>query len=88
MDKSVWATVVKTNFILADIFDAISQLNANIVAIGSGKPAKKIVPYPRPIERSSKNDESNTTHIGSGALPVSELEAWFERKRAENGGND
>ncbi len=76
-----WATAVRTNAILADIYDALSSINANLMAIGSGKPAKKPKPYPRP---KNKNDDENTRKIGQGqGMTHDELEAWMNRKRAE-----
>ena len=74
-----WATRAKTNAILADIFDVLSQINANLVAIGSHKPAKQPKPYPRPQQKKPEN----VRHFGSGALPANELREWFERKRKE-----
>lgn len=77
-DVSEWATRVKTNAILADIYDVLSLINANLVAMGSHKPAKTPDKYPRPND---KNE--NTKHFGSDALPVEELHAWIEEKRRE-----
>lgn len=74
-----WSSRLKTNVILADIYDILAMLNANVVAHGSGRPARLPKPYPR----SGRKDDSDTKHIGSGALPPDELRAWIERKRAE-----
>lgn len=79
-EMAAWATPLKTNTILADIADELAQINANLVAIGAGRPAKKPRPYPRPW-RDQNTDEQ---HFGKGALPPDELRKWFERKRAEN----
>ena len=73
----------KTNAILADIFDVLAQINANLVAMGSHKKAKEPKYYPRPGNEPKKN----TKHFGSGALPVDELERWIEEKRREHGRN-
>ena len=81
--ESSWATLAKTNAILADIFDVLAQINANLVALGSGRPAKQPKPYPRPVKKTPENEK----HIGSGALPPDELRAWFEEKRAEYAGS-
>lgn len=85
-ERAEWSTREQTNNILADIFDMLAQINSNIVAIGTGKPAQAPQPYPRPGAshkpvRNRKRD--NTKHFGSGALPPDELRAWFEIKRAE-----
>lgn len=82
-EESVWATRTKTNMILADIFDMLAQINANLVAMGSGKPAKQPKPYPRPVKKKQENER----HFGRGALPPDELRRWFEEKRAKNAGS-
>ena len=79
-DTHEWSTRLKTNRILADIHNILAQINANLVAVGSGKPAKKPDPYPTPW-RDQNTDEQ---HFGKGALPPDELRKWFEKKRAEN----
>lgn len=82
-EESAWTTRVKTNAILADIFDMLAQINANLVALGSGRVAKTPKPYPRPVKRKPDNER----HFGRGALPPDELRAWFEKKRAKNAGS-
>lgn len=74
-----WSERLKTNMILADIFDMLALINANLMAIGTHKAAKKPKPYPRPHQKKPEEEK----HIGSGALPPAELRAWIERKRAE-----
>lgn len=73
-EESTWATTVKTNSILADIYDMLVAINANLTAIGSGKPAKRIRPYPRPGHK-----DEDTQHIGT-AVPVEELNKLFRRE--------
>lgn len=80
-EYAAWASRTKTNMILADIFDALAQINANLVALGSGNAAKQPKPYKRPGQK--QNDNENVKHFGSGALPPDELRAWFEMKRKE-----
>lgn len=75
-DLALWAGTVKTNAILADIFDILAMINANICAMGTGKKAKKPKGYPRPTD-------ANKKQIGKDALPLDELRAWFDRKREE-----
>lgn len=73
---AVWATQAKTNSILADIFDLLATINANLVAVGSGKRAKKPKRYERPVET------DNTKRLGSkDALPRDAMHAWIEEKR-------
>ena len=74
-EQAEWATRVKTNAILADIFDMLAIINANLCGIGSGKKPKQPKPYPRP----GKKEEQQT--IGKGAVTQQELEEFFERKR-------
>jgi hypothetical protein len=74
----IWDTRAKTNAILADIYDVLAMINVNLVSIGSGKKAKRPKPYNRP---GSENE--TTKKIGSGALPVKELEEWIEKKRQQ-----
>lgn len=77
-----WATVSKTNAILADIFDLLSVINANLASIGSGKKAKKPEKYPRP--KKNKKDK-----IFTSAMPMNEMRKWIEeRRRKHNGRND
>ena len=82
--EEVWSTREKTNRILADIFDILAQINANLIGIGEGKPAKKPKPYPRPWKDKKQENEK---HFGRGALPPDELRKWFERKRTGNAGS-
>lgn len=79
-DTAAWATTFKTNAILADIIDELAQINSNLVAIGSQKPAKKVKPYPRPW----RQEPADGKKIGSGGLPPAELRKWFKKKRAEH----
>lgn len=75
-DVAKWATRIKTNALLADIFDCLAQINANIVAIGSRKKQKKPKAYPRP------NAEKNVKQIGKGsAVPVAKFEQWLGRMK-------
>lgn len=75
---SVWATQAKTNAILADLFDLLAMINANLVAVGSGKRARKPKRYDRPIE------SDNTKKLGSNsAMPRDEMVAWIEERRAK-----
>lgn len=79
-DTAVWATRMKTNSILADIYDILAMINANLVASVTRKPAKTPKRYPRPW----KNKTENERHIGSGALPPDELRKWMEKKRKQH----
>lgn len=75
-DVYAWSSISKTNAILADIYDRLADLNANLIALGSGKKAKKPTYYPRPGDK--KKEEK---HIGSGALTLAEMDKWLEERR-------
>lgn len=78
-DIAIWSDTAKTNAILADIYDVLASINANLIAIGSRKQARKPKPYPRPV----KQEHDDEQRFGKGALPPEELHEWIERKRAE-----
>lgn len=65
-DISIWGTTAKTNALLADIFDMLAAINANLCAKGSGKRAKRPKPYPRPGENKTERK------IGK-PMPIDEL---------------
>lgn len=70
-----WENTLTTNKILADIYDMLQVLNANLMAIG-GKHMKP-KPYPRPNDKDSNKER----RIGSGAMPFDELQKWFKEKQ-------
>ena len=78
-----WSTRLKTNIILADIFDMLALINANIVAVGSHKATKKPKTYPRPKGYGGENGK----HYGSKPVSVRQLRAMFasNRKRHKHG---
>lgn len=83
-DFSVWATTSKTNGLLADIFDMLAQINANLVAIGEHSKTKPVPRYPRP--GMEQEDTGNVKRIGRGALPRGGFRKWLEDKRKERNG--
>lgn len=81
MGKSTgWEDTTKTNFILADIYDLLQVINANIMGLGGNK-HKKINPYPRP----NGKEKDDVKKIGKGALPYEKLIEWFKEKRNGRG---
>ena len=76
-DFAIWSGTLKTNAILADIYDMLAMINSNICALGSGKMAKKPKPYARPSDKDKKR-------IGKNALPAADLREWFENKRRQH----
>ena len=79
-ENTLWATTLKSNGIMADIFDMLAQINANLVALGDGKAAKQPSPYPRP---GMEEKRDNVKHFGKGALPRGEFRKWLDKKRKE-----
>ena len=73
-EESKWHGTLQTNRILADIWDMLAQINANVVAIAERKPARKPKKYPAP-------SDTEELHYGKGALHPDELHAWIENKR-------
>lgn len=77
-EVSPWATTAKTNALLADMFDNLSVISANLRAIGSGKRAERPEKYPRP--KKNKNDKI----FKSSATP-DEMRAFIEEGRRARG---
>ena len=72
-----WETRIKTNAILADIFDLLQAIYAALaLLVSGGKKKVKTKPYPRP----GKDDEY-TRKIGKGALPYNELREWIKERQ-------
>ena len=72
-----WETTTQTNILLADIFDLLQAINANLCGLAQGKKPQKVKPYPRP------GAENKKRHFGAKPLPPDELRAWFAQKREE-----
>lgn len=53
-DIAEWSTRLKTNRILADIWDALAALCAIVAAKGTGKKPQSIPDYPRPWRQKEK----------------------------------
>lgn len=78
-----WASTLKTNAMLADIYDGISALRYTITASRSKKKPKKPKPYPRPWV-----EDKGTRKIGKDPIPVKDFWSWWDIKvkEAENAG--
>lgn len=76
-----WDTQLQTNTILADIYDMLAALNYNVLCMASKQKPQQPKPYPRP----GKNEDEDKKKIGKGALPVADLQEWFEQKRRKYG---
>ena len=70
-----WEETLKTNAMLADLYDLIQVLNANIC-----RSRKKIKPYPRPGK-----EAEDTKRIGKQAMPHAELRNWINQRRKDHG---
>lgn len=79
-DLAVWSTTLRTNALLADIYDMLAQINANMVGGFSKKKASKIKPIPRPWLK----DKSKRIG-GKGALPKNKLREWINSRRRTDG---
>ena len=72
-ETAKWALVLKTNEILADLYDLISSFRWEMAALQSKKKPNKPKPYPRPHKEDKKR-------IGKGSLPVAEMRKWIQKK--------
>ena len=82
-DLSEWGSTVKTNMILADIFDQLGITNALLKSLITRKPAKKPKPYKRPGQK-----DKNTRHYGSKPLKsVDEMREWIKQRQVKRDGD-
>lgn len=84
-EYTAWDTRIKTNQILADIYDVLAMMNANIVAIGTRKAPKKPKLYPRPRK---ENNNEHTQKFGRDGMKPDDLRAWFAERREHGKRND
>lgn len=75
-DMTEWSTTLRTNALLADIFDQLSIVNSNLRLLISHKRGKKPEPYKRPWMK-----DTNSRHIGKGALPVTDMREWIKQRQ-------
>lgn len=73
-EMAAWATVAKTNALLADLIDAVGSLAWMYACAnrGRGPRPRKPKPYPRPWLR-----DDGERHFGSGAIPRAEFLSWY-----------
>ena len=77
LNKSTgWEATLQTNAMLADIYDLLQVINANLVSVGGGKP-KRVKPYPRPFRK-----DENTKKIGKDPLPFDKLKEWIKGRQS------
>jgi hypothetical protein len=75
-DLAEWTSTLKTNLILADIYDLLAQINSNMVGGFSHKKPSKAKPYPRSWLKKTKEKK-----FGKGALPKNKLREWIKNYR-------
>lgn len=73
-DLTEWATTARTNAILADIYDQLSIVNANLRVLITHRPGRQPEPYKRP------GDKRNHQKIGRGALPITDMREWIRNR--------
>ena len=79
-----WNTTLKTNALLADIFDVLSMIGSILAALQvPRRTVKEPKPYPRPGQK-----PKDQQHFGRGALPPDKLREWFNEKRRKHHGHD
>jgi hypothetical protein len=72
-----WETTLKTNAILADIYDQLRIIDIHLVRfISKGRTKPKFKPYPRPGK-----DDNTKRKIGKGAMPYDELRNWIKERQ-------
>lgn len=71
-DYAEWTSTIKTNAILADIYDVLAVINAQLAAMASGKKPKQPKPYPR-IEQKKKSQ-----------MTIAEMKQKLERNNHVN----
>lgn len=72
LDKRTgWEDTIQTNILLADIYDLLQVINANIC----GGKKRNFKPYPRPGRR------DDNKKIGKGAMPLTELLNWIKERQ-------
>lgn len=68
-----WSSRMKTNGLLADLFDAIRQFNYSFAKEGTAQPK----PYPRPWA------EDKTERFGKDPIPIEDFDDWWNGKKEE-----
>lgn len=75
-EMAEWSTRAKTNTILADIFDQLSLVNANLRVLITHKPGRRPEPYKRP-----GMEKANKQRIGKGTLPIDKMREWIKSRQ-------
>lgn len=79
-----WSVTLKTNFILADIYDQLAITNALLRQAISHKRSRPPEPYPRPGAKSRKTQKFGKKPLAN----ISEMREWIKQRQKageENG---
>ena len=80
---SEWSTALKTNIILADIYDQLSITNMMLKTLITHKKSKPPEPYKRPGDKNRR-----AKRMGSKPLStVSEMREWIEKRQVRQDGD-
>ena len=84
-EMSEWASQIKTNYILADIYDQLSATNMMLRALVTHKRSRPPEPYKRPGMK-----DKRVQRMGSKPLEsVTEMREWIRRRQViEDGGSN
>lgn len=73
-----WHERMKTNMLLADVYDNLSAFRYLFATSKSKKKGKRPEPYPRPWKKKTK-------HFGKGAIKVKDFWAWWDSENKKKG---
>lgn len=84
-DLADWSVTLKTNFILADIYDQLATTNAFLRTIITHKQSRQPEPYKRPGAKKTR-----TQQMGKAPLAdITEMREWIrQRQVVKNVGNE
>lgn len=83
-ELSEWGSRIKTNYILADIYDQLAVTNALLKTEISRKKSRQPEPYKRPGQKKTR-----TQHMGSGPLEsIEAMREWIRQRQVRKDGDD
>ena len=78
-EVSEWTTALKTNYILADIFDQLSITNMLLRMLVTHKKGRQPEPYKRPGAKKTK-----AQHMGKNPLSsIAEMREWIAKRQVK-----
>lgn len=75
-DVERWNDGCANAAILADLFDLVNQMRAEVAVNGTDHKPRRPRPYPRPGAK-----PKGVQHVGKDPIPVSEFESWWSTGR-------